>query len=148
MWNELFGAKRSEFCLYVGESMATVHDLLMLAGLTMRGGQKRKEGRKEECHTFHYLIQIVSLGDKNRTHKGGLNSANSMTGRRATMLVYISESKLTKKMEKCSHEALQACITSRTSNTIEHRRGMKTGEVLKQRERDGGGAKKKNTPVY
>lgn len=47
MWNELFGAKRSEFCLYVGESMATVHDLLMLAGLTMRGGQKRKEGRKE-----------------------------------------------------------------------------------------------------
>lgn len=42
MWNELFGKD----CLYVGESMATVHDLLMLAGLTMRGGQKRKEGRR------------------------------------------------------------------------------------------------------
>lgn len=41
--------------------MVCVHDLLMLAGGTMGGGQNR---RKEVCHTFHYLIQIVSLGDK------------------------------------------------------------------------------------
>lgn len=41
--------------------------LLMSAGVT----EGRKEGkgrgqnrRKEECRTFHYLIQIVSLGDK------------------------------------------------------------------------------------
>ena len=52
-----------------GKSMV---GLLMLGGVTMTGGENRK---KEECHTFHYLIQIVSLGDKNRTHKGGLNSA-------------------------------------------------------------------------
>lgn len=73
---------------------------LVNAGWTYNERRAKKEGRKEECHTFHYLIQIVSLGDKNRTHKGGLNSANSMTGRRATMLVYISESKLTKKNGK------------------------------------------------
>lgn len=41
--------------------MVCAYDLLMLAGFTMGGGQNR---RKEECHTFHYLIQIVSLGDK------------------------------------------------------------------------------------
>lgn len=50
-------------CVDVGAEggMVCVHDLLMLAGVTMEGGQNR---RKEECHTFHYLIQIVSLGDK------------------------------------------------------------------------------------
>lgn len=44
-----------------GGSMVCVLELLMLVGVTMGGGQNR---RKEECHTFHYLIQIVSLGDK------------------------------------------------------------------------------------
>lgn len=45
----------------LGKRTVCVHDLLMLAGVTRGGGQNR---RKEECRTFHYLIQIVSLGDK------------------------------------------------------------------------------------
>lgn len=37
-----------------------MNDLFDSGGVT-KGGKYR---RKEECHTFHYLIQIVSLGDK------------------------------------------------------------------------------------
>lgn len=69
--------------------MVCMRDLLMLAGVTKGGGQNR---RKEECHTFHYLIQIVSLGDKRQDiqYKGGLNSATSMTRQQSKVLVYIT----------------------------------------------------------
>lgn len=46
-------------CRCRGRAWRGYMSLSMPAGVTMGGAQNR---RKEECHTFHYLIQIVSLG--------------------------------------------------------------------------------------
>lgn len=63
-WDTTFGARWSVWISHCRKRAGCVcfrHDFLMLTGVAMGWEQNTL---KEECHTFHYLIQIVSLRDK------------------------------------------------------------------------------------